>query len=448
VAVGVDGAGNLYVADYNNNRVLEYTAPFSACSSYPCVGGPANIVFGIDATGKNFTTVGPCSAPTATDLCQPAGIAIDASGNVYISDNGFGRVLEYNNPIGSNPPNVTANLVFGIDSTGKNFTARGGPTAKLSAIGIDSPVGVAVDASGNLYVADNQFNRVLEFNNPLGSNPPNVTADLVFGVDSTGKNFNSLGICGGPGLISLCPPTGVVVDKNGNLYVSASGWNQVIEYNNPLGSNPPNVIPDLAFGLRSGDYCNYAVSAIELCLPAGMAFDSEGNLYVADSGNNRVVAYDQPLGSSSSAPTPTATVAPTATASTTPTGTATPTPTVTATPSPAPTADAMLLVHPTAIRFPAQAVIGFSHTRGKKLVLGNPKNRGPNADITIGSIASTDPEFQPSSSCNGLILAPGGHCAVRVTFSPNSSGPHSGTITIPSSARNGMQAVRVEGKGR
>ena len=180
--MGVDSAGNLYVADYGNNRVLEYTAPFSACSSFPCVGGPANVVFGIDATGKNFTTAGTCLAPTATDLCQPAWIAIDTSGNVYISDNGFGRVLEYNDPLGSNPPNVTADLVFGIDSTGKNFTARGGPTAKLNANGIDSPVGLALDANGNLYVADNQFNRILEFNNPVGSNPPNVTADLVIGA--------------------------------------------------------------------------------------------------------------------------------------------------------------------------------------------------------------------------------------------------------------------------
>lgn len=446
VAVGVDSAGNLYVADYGNNRVLEYTAPFSACSSFPCVGGPANVVFGIDATGKNFTTAGTCLAPTATDLCQPAWIAIDTSGNVYISDNGFGRVLEYNNPLGSNPPNVTADLVFGIDSTGKNFTARGGPTAKLNANGIDSPVGLALDANGNLYVADNQFNRILEFNNPVGSNPPNVTADLVIGVDSTGKNFNSLGTCGVPGEISLCFPTGMALDRNGNLYVAGSGWNQVVEYNNPLGSNPPNVIADLAFSPLSGDYCNFPVSATELCNPGGLAFDTQGNLYVADTGNNRVVVYNQPLGGSSSAPTPTP---PTPTATATPTPTVMPTPTITATPSATPTADAILQVQPKAIRFPDQAVgkqRPASQTR--QLVLLNPKNGRQNASITIGSITSTDPEFQTSSRCNGRVLTPGEHCLTEVVFKPNSPGPHAGTIKIPSNAMNQVQEVMVKGKGR
>ena len=446
-AVGVDGAGNLYVADYGNNRVLEYTAPFSACGSFPCVGGPANIVFGIDATGKNFTTAGACSTPTATDLCQPYGIAVDASGNVYISDNGFGRVLEYNNPSGSNPPNVTADLVFGVDSTGNNFTSRGGTT--LSATSLAAPVGLAFDASGNLYVADSNFNRVLEYNNPLASSPPNVTADLVFGVDSTGKNFNSHGVCAEADTISLCPPAGVAFDANGNLYVAVSGWNRVLEYNNPVGSNPPNVTPDLVFGQGGGGSCNSPVSATELCYPAGVALDSDGNLYVVDMLNNRVVGYDQPLGGSSSAPTPTATLTPTATASATPTVSATPTPTVTATPSPTPTADAILQVHPKAIRFPDRAV-GQHDPAGQamRLVLLNPKNRQLDASITIGAITSNDPEFQVSSRCNGRVLAPNGHCLTEVIFKPDSPGPHTGTINIPSNARNGVRAVTVEGRGR
>jgi sugar lactone lactonase YvrE len=455
-AVGADGAGNLYVADYGNNRMLEYTAPFSACTSFPCVGGQANIVFGIDSTGKNFTTAGTCSAPSATDLCKPDGIAIDASGNVYVSDNGFGRVLEYNNPTGSNPPDVTANLVFGIDSTGKNFTARGGAT--ITATSLDSPVGLAVDASSNLYVSDNNFNRVLEYNNPLGSGPPNVTADLVFGVDSAGKNFTSIGHCGGDSL-SLCPPTGVALDGSGNLYITDSGFNRVLEYNNPVGSNPANVTPDLVFGQGSsgtnftgtdcaqGVWDGPPVSATGLCNPTGVALDTQGNLYVVDLQNDRVVVYDQPLGGSSSAPTPTATLTPTATASATPTATATATPTTTATPSPTPTADAMLLVHPTAIRFPAQAVHG-KHGATEHLVLRNPENGPLNASITIGSITSSDPQFQASSNCNGRVLAPGGRCEVAVTFTPGTSGPQNGTISIPSNARNGVRTVLVKGRGR
>ena len=132
------------------------------------------------------------------------------------------------------------------------------------------------------------------------------------------------------------------------------------------------------------------MSATDLCNPAGLAFDAQGNLYVADTCNNRVVVYNQPLGGSSSAPTPTDSPTPTATA--TPTPTVMPTPTITATPSATPTADAILQVQPKAIRFPDQAVgkqRPASQTR--QLVLLNPKNGRQNASITIGSITSTDP---------------------------------------------------------
>jgi sugar lactone lactonase YvrE len=448
--VNVDGAGNLYVVDYNNGRVLEYTAPFSACSSFPCVGGPANIVFGIDATGKNFTTVGTCSSPTATDLCYPAGVAIDGAGNVYISDNGFGRVLEYNNPLGSNPPNVTADLVFGIDSTGQNFTSRGGST--ITATSLDSPVGLAFDASGNLYVADNNFNRVLEYNNPLGSSPPNVTADLVLGVDSTGKNFNSLGICE-RNAISVCPPTGLAFDANGNLYVANGQYNRVLEFNNPVGSNPPNVTADLVFGQQGNpfdftdDGCDTegldtpSVSATVLCYPEGVALDTQGNLYVVDTQNNRVVVYNQPLGDSKSAPTPTPTASATATATATPTITATPT----ATPLPTPV-PVKLEINPRSIDF---GVVRVGHGRAHNVKVTNPKGNEKNPGITVYMEGLDEPgsPFTVNNLCTGPLLA-GRFCQITVSFAPANAVTYRATLKFVDNAKSEPQSVSLTGKGK
>src|SRR5580658_5294345 len=101
--VAADGSGNLYVADYGNSRVLEYTNPFTACAgAFPCVGGAANLVFG---QGGDFTSsvcdfdTADGATSTAVDLCDPWGVAVDKAGNVYVADLGNSRVLEYNTPL-------------------------------------------------------------------------------------------------------------------------------------------------------------------------------------------------------------------------------------------------------------------------------------------------------------------------------------------------------------
>src|SRR5262249_56435811 len=82
--------GNLYVADTSYNRVLEYQTPFVS-------KGRADLVLG---QGGNFTTSDCNPALIAADsLCGPVAVALDASGNLYVSDSGNNRVLEYNNPL-------------------------------------------------------------------------------------------------------------------------------------------------------------------------------------------------------------------------------------------------------------------------------------------------------------------------------------------------------------
>jgi sugar lactone lactonase YvrE len=105
IGVAVDATGNLYVADSNNSRVLEYSAPFAGCGSFPCVGGSANVVFGQNG---NFTT-NNCNSggASANTLCFPVGVAVDSHGNLYVVDQDENRVLEYNSPLTPNAADFT-----------------------------------------------------------------------------------------------------------------------------------------------------------------------------------------------------------------------------------------------------------------------------------------------------------------------------------------------------
>src|ERR1035437_8208033 len=149
-----------------------------------------------------------------------------------------------------------------------------------SATGICNPAGISLDSSGDLIVADQTNNRVLEYNQPLATG--NVTADQVFGQGASGTDF----------IDSACAD-------------SANG-------------NPPP-------------------SATAMCQPAGVAMDPVGNLYTADQANNRVLLFNDPM-IPSATPTPTATATATATASDTLTATPTDTATATDTPTATPTA--------------------------------------------------------------------------------------------------------------
>src|SRR5262249_58502159 len=106
----------------------------------------------------------------ATSLCTPGGVATDLAGNLYVADRGISRVREYDTPRVSG---VTADRVFG---QGGSFTLGTCNTGGVSVTSLCSPGGVAVDAAGNVYVADQSNSRVLEYDTPLVSD---VTADRV-----------------------------------------------------------------------------------------------------------------------------------------------------------------------------------------------------------------------------------------------------------------------------
>lgn len=149
--IAVDSSGNLYVADQDNNRVLEYNTPFVVTGE---AGSGDNIADELFGQFDNFTN-GGCHLG-AGGLCAPSGVALDDMGDLYIADYSNNRVLEYSFP----SITTTANLVFG---QGGSFTTN---VAGTSNSALDGPTGVAVDSADNLYVADYNNSRVLEYNTP------------------------------------------------------------------------------------------------------------------------------------------------------------------------------------------------------------------------------------------------------------------------------------------
>jgi sugar lactone lactonase YvrE len=375
-AVAVDVHANLFVADFNNSRVLEYdiplqtAAPTSACHLSPCA---ATAVFGQSGSFTSAT----CGSGDAKTLCIPNGVGVDAAEHVFIADSGNNRVLEYTEAT-LPPRNVTASSVFGQGDNPPSFVTRfcnfGNDTSDVGHLGPDSmcgPDGVWVDALSNLWVADASNHRILRFatskpaaNLVLGQNtftqnanddlgftagtkgspvlwgaaavaidtsvPANrvyvadrnnnrvlgwnsVTAlatgqpaTLVIGQSSMVSNSINLGL--GASAKSIYSPTGVAVDEAGRLYVADSGNSRVLEYDAPFGgcTVSPCVGPAATrvFGqngsFTSGSCANGAGSnpkpaANLMCIPWNIAVDHLGHLYVADTGNSRVLVFNAPL---------------------------------------------------------------------------------------------------------------------------------------------------------
>lgn len=310
VAAATDPAGNLYVSDFIDDRVLEYDAPFA--SGY-AAGEPASIVFGNkSSTSESSSCMNAQPPPSADNLCGPTGVASDPQGNLFVTDSANNRVLVYLNPKapGGGTPgtpgsagDTTADVVFGQNNSFTNFlpcTTNPQPTTASSlCIPYGWVGGLAVDQNGDLFVADAGNARVLKYNTPLDPNSGepgagDTVADLVFGQ----ADFTSAVQCSRKRRASarvLCFPTGVAVDSAGHVYISDAS--RVLEYEHPVSSGPQKA--SRVFGQKNftSDSCHQP-SARTLCAPSLAATDAAGRLYVPDSSNNRVLAYNSPLSSS------------------------------------------------------------------------------------------------------------------------------------------------------
>ena len=208
----------------------------------------------------------------ANSLAAPQAVALDSSGNLYVADTYNSRVLYY--PAGS----TTATRVYGQFGS---FTTGISNNGGISANSLNLVVGLALDSSGNLYVADNQNNRVLFY--PSGS----TTATRVYG--QLGSFTTNTENAGGISANSLLEPEYLTLDSSDNLYVADQANNRVLFY--PSGSTTATRVYGQLGSFTTSTMNNGGISASSFWYPEGIALDSSGNLYVADYYNNRVLFY-------------------------------------------------------------------------------------------------------------------------------------------------------------
>jgi hypothetical protein len=245
--LALDGSGNTYVADTLNNRIREISS------------GVITTIAGTGAAGSG----GDGGAAINAQLNHPTGVAVDGSGNLYIAD-------EYNNRIRK------------IDVTGKISTVAGNGTVGSGGDGGSAtraqlyyPTGVAVDKFGNFYIADSNNQRIRKVTGG--------TITTVAGNGNVGYNCNN-GTATGLGLHT---PTGVAVDGSGNLFIADSG-NQCIRKVDTLG----NITTVAGNGLPSYGGDGGPATLAALNYPTGVAVDGSGDLYIADYVNHRVRQVD------------------------------------------------------------------------------------------------------------------------------------------------------------
>ena len=251
---------NLLIADTVNNRVLIFNGPLRDGESAGTVLGQADFASAVPTT-------------TATGLYSPVGAITDAQGNIWVSDWGGSRVLEYKQPIADG---MAASLVIGQTS----FTANAQSTAST---GLSTPHGIIFDKSGNLWIADSSNNRILEFAAPFSTG---MSASLTLGQATFGTNMCTQSSS------SLCYPTDLAFDASGNLWAVDCNNNRILEYMPPftIGQSAALVLGQAGFNsnlLGSGtNGLNY---------PWGIAIDSVGNVWVSDGLNWRVLKFSPPF---------------------------------------------------------------------------------------------------------------------------------------------------------
>ncbi len=235
--VAVNGSGNVYVADTSNHTIRKITLNGDV-TTFAGSGSAGNTDGNGSAASFNF----------------PFGIAVDDSGNVYVTEQG-------NHKIRKITPNGDVTTVAGTGSKG-NTDGNG------SAASFDTPAGIAVDASGNMFVADQN-------NHTIRKIAPNGDVTTIAGSGSTG-NTNGNGTAA-----SFRFPRGIAIDASGNVFVADQG-------NHTIRKIAPNGDVTTVAGTGSSGNMDGNSTSASFNNPIGVAVDDSGNIYVVDIANHKI----------------------------------------------------------------------------------------------------------------------------------------------------------------
>lgn len=244
--VAFDAAGNLYIADQNNYRIRKISSTTGYISTYAGGGGTVPTEAGIPATSANIF---------------PAGICLDAAGNVYIADGLRNKVFKI----------TPAGMAYSIAGTG--IGGYGGDGGPATAAKLFSPPTVALDAAGNIYIADNGNGCIRKIDGAGNiSTVVGTPGTLGYGGDN------------GPATSAvLNRPNYLIFDASGNMFIS-DGINNRVRKVNTAGTI--TTFAGTGVGAFFGD--GGPASAAQISYPRGLQIAATGDFYICDAGNNRV----------------------------------------------------------------------------------------------------------------------------------------------------------------
>jgi hypothetical protein len=239
--VAVDSSGAVYISESGNQRVRKVS------------GGTITTIAGVGTAGYNGDNISAQSA----QLNNPAGIALDPSGNLYIADVNNLRIRKVSGG--------TISTVAGIGTAGNTVDNIPATFALFQ-----SPSSISIDSNSNLYIADSAQSKVFKVSSG--------TISTVAGKSGSGYNGDGISATAA----SLFNPSGVAVDSAQNIYIADTKNHRVRKVSGGIistiaGTGTPGF---------SGDN-GVAVQAM-INSPQGVALDAGGNVYIADTGNNRI----------------------------------------------------------------------------------------------------------------------------------------------------------------
>jgi sugar lactone lactonase YvrE len=239
--VALDSAGNLYVADKNNDTIRVITT----AGAVTTLAGMAGMQGSTDATGNLASFDGP------------TGITVGSGGDLYVADS-------LNNTIRRVTSSGSVSTVAGVPGSAGSTDGPG------SAALFSQPSGIAIDSTGNLFVTDFANNTIREITQAGVVTTLVGTAGTPGSTDSTGVSayFRS--------------PIGITIDPSGNLYVTDTGNNTIRKI------TPGGTTTTLAGMAGTSGTADGTGTAARFNSPRGITIDSSGNLYVADSGNSTI----------------------------------------------------------------------------------------------------------------------------------------------------------------